>query len=627
MHAGASYLDTAQYINLTKDLRLRRTVIWDAARHGDIRKLAWITNPDFVDCDSVDCERHYTLHMAALVALAQEDEIPVGHSVVDMTATPPSFKARRRRINGWDRPWRANSSSMTGLTAGGGSPATAPKEAELRPLSGLIRDFREFGSFGEPGPSAAVEAAHQAEVDRVARTYEVGELLGHGAFGAVYLVTERQSGQQYAMKEVALQPGDQAEREAAKSEAYLLRKLGHKNIVNLVETFESPRALWIIEEWCRGGELTDHLARGTYSEHAVASVMVQLLEALQYLHSHGVVHRDVKPENLLVLDGDLLHDAPEQLELKLCDFGLAAQLQEGGLAMGEEELGDELLASPQLKADVELTETCGTPAYVAPEVWAGAGYGPEADVWSAGVTLFQMLAGATPFDGSSLLVLKHQVQAFDPAQAVVPLAMAEGGKELLVGMLQPDPTKRLSAGEALRHPWLTDSLLHPLVSSERVVAQAAHQRLHTDHLDTVANRDPRRRLRKAADCHADGWVGYYLKHAVTRKGVASPAVTRKGVASPADTTSAAAATSSGPERARLVSKRVSVLEKGDAWGQKGPKPTPRTPMASMPKGHTPSLAERAGGSPTRVSMAERKTPPTPADKFNVFATHPKPTHY
>lgn len=260
--------------------------------------------------------------------------------------------------------------------------------------------------------------------------------IGAGAFSTVYAVCERKGDTTFAMKVVNKKQCTRSELAHAETEARIMALIRHPAVVTCHDVFDSPAALHLVMDYVRGGTLDARINAlveecGRVPEHVAMAVMKRILSALKYLAAHGVVHRDLKPDNILV-DGDEWAQSA-----RLCDFGLGAFV-----------------------GDKPLTEFVGTPHFVAPEVLtrnpdgALSGYGHEVDVWAAGVIAFWMLSGAKlPFDGEENADVCRAVRAgrFELRDDI-----SEQGKSFVRALLNPDPHIRLSAAAALTHPWLTE---------------------------------------------------------------------------------------------------------------------------------------------------------------------------
>ncbi|GBF97717.1 hypothetical protein Rsub_10881 [Raphidocelis subcapitata] len=291
---------------------------------------------------------------------------------------------------------------------------------------------------GSPSsPSRGANATTTRRVDRRFRDcYRVGETLGKGGFAVVKRVTERSTGRPYAVKimslpPVGVEPGDnESTREDIAKEIDILCGLDHPNVVGMKEWFEEGGKVYLITELVGGGELLEAvIRRGAYGEAEARGCFASLMAGIAYLHSRNVAHRDLKLENLLLATPD------DITQVKIADFGLAKRSPGGA-----------------------MSTVCGTPQYVAPEVIAGTPgvvYGPQVDMWSAGVVLFILLCGYPPFYAESEPALFDQIRrgAYgfdDPAwDAVTPAA-----KDLISRLLAVDPAARPTASECLGHPWL-----------------------------------------------------------------------------------------------------------------------------------------------------------------------------
>uniref|UniRef100_A0A0A9HLE6 non-specific serine/threonine protein kinase n=1 Tax=Arundo donax TaxID=35708 RepID=A0A0A9HLE6_ARUDO len=292
--------------------------------------------------------------------------------------------------------------------------------------------------------------------------YELGRMLGQGTFAKVYHARNLASNQSVAIKvidkEKVLRVGmiDQTKREIS-----VMRLVRHPNVVQLHEVMASKSKIYFAIEYVRGGELFSRVARGRLKEDAARKYFQQLIGAVDYCHSRGVYHRDLKPENLLV---------DENGNLKVSDFGLSA------------------LKECQ-KQDGLLHTTCGTPAYVAPEIINKKGYdGAKADIWSCGVILFVLLAGYLPFHDSNLMEMYRKISRGD---VKYPQWFSSDLRRFMSKLLDPNPNTRITMEKLVEHPWFKKGykpavMLAQLHSSNSLKdVQAVFS---TDHKDNEANK-------------------------------------------------------------------------------------------------------------------------------------------
>lgn len=273
----------------------------------------------------------------------------------------------------------------------------------------------------------------------ISADYDLGRELGRGEFGVTYLCTDVKNGEKFACKSISKKKLRTAvDIEDVRREVQIMKHLPkHPNIVSLKDTYEDDSAVHIVMELCEGGELFDRIvARGHYTERAAAAVMKTIVEVVQVCHKHGVMHRDLKPENFLFAN------KKESSPLKAIDFGL----------------------SVFFRPEEQFNEIVGSPYYMAPEVLK-RNYGPEVDVWSAGVILYILLCGVPPFwaeteQGVAQAIIRSVIDfKRDPWPKV-----SENAKDLVKKMLNPDPRQRLTAEEVLEHPWLQNAKKAPNVS-------------------------------------------------------------------------------------------------------------------------------------------------------------------
>lgn len=261
------------------------------------------------------------------------------------------------------------------------------------------------------------------------QNYEVGRLLGQGTFAKVYYARSITTNQSVAIKvidkEKILRVGlvDQIKREIS-----VMRIVRHPNIVQLYEVMATKTKIYFVMEYAKGGELFNKVAKGKLKEDAARKYFQQLINAVDFCHSRGVYHRDIKPENLLL---------DENENLKITDFGLSA--------LAESKRQDGLLHT-----------TCGTPAYVAPEVINRKGYdGDKADIWSCGVVLFVLLAGYLPFHDSNLMEMYRKI---GKAEFKCPNWFPPEARKLLSKMLDPNPSTRISMARIKENSWFRKGL-------------------------------------------------------------------------------------------------------------------------------------------------------------------------
>ncbi|EFJ22408.1 calcium dependent protein kinase 1 [Selaginella moellendorffii] len=278
-------------------------------------------------------------------------------------------------------------------------------------------------------PRSAITASVLGRsTESVRELYTLGRKLGQGQFGVTYLCVEKSSGKQYACKTIPKRKLiSQEDVDDVRREIQIMHHLaGQPNVVQIKGAYEDAGSVHLVMELCAGGELFDRIIqRGHYSERKAAELIRVIVGVVQACHSLGVMHRDLKPENFLLLSKH------EDSLMKATDFGLSVFFKPGRL----------------------LTDVVGSPYYVAPEVLRKK-YGPEADVWSAGVILYILLSGVPPFwaeteKGIFEQVLKGEIDFESHPWPVI----SQDAKDLIRKMLCPVPANRLKAHEVLGHPW------------------------------------------------------------------------------------------------------------------------------------------------------------------------------
>ncbi|KAF3658885.1 Calcium-dependent protein kinase 7 [Capsicum annuum] len=303
--------------------------------------------------------------------------------------------------------------------------------------------------------------------ENIEERYLVDRELGRGEFGITYLCIDRSRKELLACKSISKRKLRTAvDVEDVRREVAIMKHLPqNSSIVSFREACEDENAVHLVMELCEGGELFDRIvARGHYTERAAANVVRTIVEVVQLCHKHGVIHRDLKPENFLFAN------KKENSPLKAIDFGLSIFFKPGE----------------------KFSEIVGSPYYMAPEVLK-RNYGPEIDIWSAGVILYILLCGVPPFwaeseQGVAQAILRG---AIDFKREPWP-SISEGAKDLVRQMLEPDPKLRLTAKQVLEHPWLQNAKKAPNVPLGDVVKSRLKQ-------FSLMNRFKRKALRVIAD--------------------------------------------------------------------------------------------------------------------------------
>ncbi|XP_066312828.1 calcium-dependent protein kinase 3-like isoform X1 [Miscanthus floridulus] len=343
------------------------------------------------------------------------------------------------------------------------------------------------------------------EVIGIDDKYVLDRELGRGEFGVTYLCMDRDTKELLACKSISKRKLRTAvDVEDVRREVAIMRHLPKSpSIVSLREACEDEGAVHLVMELCEGGELFDRIVeRGHYTERAAANVTRTIVEVVQLCHRHGVIHRDLKPENFLFAN------KKETSPLKAIDFGLSIFFKPGE----------------------KFSEIVGSPYYMAPEVLK-RNYGPEIDIWSAGVILYILLCGVPPFwaeteQGVAQAILRGNIDfKREPWPNV-----SVNAKDLVRRMLEPDPKLRLTAKQVLEHPWLQNAKKAPNVPLGDIVKSRLKQfsrmnrfkrralRVIADHLSAEEVEDIKEMF-KTMDTDNDGIVSYEeLKTGIAKLG-------------------------------------------------------------------------------------------------------------
>uniref|UniRef100_A0A8D9FJ15 Serine/threonine-protein kinase unc-51 n=1 Tax=Cacopsylla melanoneura TaxID=428564 RepID=A0A8D9FJ15_9HEMI len=270
--------------------------------------------------------------------------------------------------------------------------------------------------------------------------YSTKDILGHGAFAVVYKGRCRRSPSQHvAIKRITKK--NLAKTQNFGKEINILKELTelhHENVVELLHCKESEQYVYLVMEFCNGGDLADYLvSKGTLSEDTIRIFLKQIVQALKAFQVKGIVHRDLKPQNILLSHSyGKQYPQPQHIKLKIADFGFARFLQDGVMA----------------------ATLCGSPMYMAPEVLMSMKYDAKADLYSVGTIVFQCLTGKAPFIANSPPQLKQYYEKNLILVPKVPVGTSSELKELLLGLLKRNATDRLSFEQLFTHPFLAPLL-------------------------------------------------------------------------------------------------------------------------------------------------------------------------
>ena len=254
--------------------------------------------------------------------------------------------------------------------------------------------------------------------------YLFGRQIGHGAFGKVNISLHVASGRLVAIKTFTKKNlKNKHAKNKINHEIEMLSRLRHPFITQILDSFETDKHIFIVMEYICGDLLGFIRKRGKLSESMTKVIFKQIIEGLRYIHKKKIVHRDIKLDNILI---DLNNT------VKICDFGVSKRINKGDI----------------------MYDHCGTPAYIAPEIFKNRGYeGFSCDIWSAGVTLYYMLGGVQPFCADSMKDLEKIILEgkYDKLEDI-----SDEANDLINRMLQLDPKKRLTDDEILNHPWIAN---------------------------------------------------------------------------------------------------------------------------------------------------------------------------
>ena len=261
--------------------------------------------------------------------------------------------------------------------------------------------------------------------------YEIKGTIGKGKFGQVRLGIHKESGKQVAIKIINKNYVEGIDYEQIKSEIDILKIAKHPNIIKLYDVFENEKYIYIIMEYCPGGDLFSYIEKRNFKlkEERAAEIIHKLCTAVYFLHQYGIVHRDLKPENILMMD------QTDNADIRLIDFGLGKML------------------GPGEKCD----DPFGTFSYVAPEVLQDKPYDSKVDLFAIGIITYLLVAGFLPFDDekSESEIARQTVYKPTPYPKKIWNKISNEAKMFVDNLLSKDPDKRMNLQEVLQHKWLS----------------------------------------------------------------------------------------------------------------------------------------------------------------------------
>ncbi|XP_073806700.1 calcium/calmodulin-dependent protein kinase (CaM kinase) II beta 1 isoform X10 [Danio rerio] len=407
--------------------------------------------------------------------------------------------------------------------------------------------------------------------------YQLYEELGKGAFSVVRRCVKLSTGQEYAAKIINTKKLSARDHQKLEREARICRLLKHPNIVRLHDSISEEGFHYLLFDLVTGGELfEDIVAREYYSEADASHCIHQILDSVHHIHQHDIVHRDLKPENLL------LASKCKNAAVKLADFGLAIEVQ-----------GDQQA----------WFGFAGTPGYLSPEVLRKEAYGKPVDIWACGVILYILLVGYPPFWDEDQHKLYQQIKAgaYDFPSPEWDTVTPEA-KNLINQMLTINPAKRITAQEALKHPW---------VCQRSTVASMMHRQ---ETVECLKKFNARRKLK-----------GAILTTMLVSRNFS---VGSRQTTAPASVTAAAAAVAAAAgTTAGLVEQAKTLLnKKADVKPQTN---STKNSIVTSPKGNLPSPAlESSDSSNATVEDEEMKgkVVDNSSVQSNPSAPQPDPTH-
>ncbi|KAH9004573.1 Pkinase-domain-containing protein [Lactarius hatsudake] len=327
-----------------------------------------------------------------------------------------------------------------------GPPQQSAAVASLAKTAGATPRRREKKKEDKANDADIVKRLQQICTDAdPTRLYRNLVKIGQGASGGVFTAYQVGTNLSVAIKQMDLDK--QPKKDLIINEILVMRASRHANIVNYIDSFLYKNELWVVMEYMEGGSLTDVVTANLMTEGQIAAVSRETAQGLQHLHKHGVIHRDIKSDNVLLsLTGDI----------KLTDFGFCAQISD--------------------PAHAKRTTMVGTPYWMAPEVVTRKEYGPKVDIWSLGIMAIEMIEGEPPYLNQNPLKALYLIATNGTPTIANPENLSPTFRDYLAKTLEVDAEKRPDATQLLQHPFFAISeplrTLAPLIKAAREIARS-----------------------------------------------------------------------------------------------------------------------------------------------------------